>query len=53
MNVSISPIFGFQLGIDYVQDVEGGDGNTYDLVRLSLGIVFVHIIVGNDAGGYS
>jgi len=49
MNLSISPVLGFQLGIDYVQDVVGEDGISYDLLRVSLGIVFVHIVLNVDA----
>jgi hypothetical protein len=49
MNIAISPIFGFQLGIDYIQDVESEEGFICDLVRVSLGIIFIHIVVNVDA----
>jgi hypothetical protein len=49
MNVTITPIFGFQLGIDYIQDVESEDGFICDLLRISLGVIFIHIVLNVDA----
>jgi len=49
MNVSISPIMGFMVGVDYIEDVEAEDGSVYNLLRISLGIFFVHIILGSSA----
>jgi len=46
MQLSFEPIIGFQLGVDYVQDIETPDENiTVDLLRISLGILFVHIAI--------
>lgn len=47
MNVQLEFIKGFLLGIDYFEDVphsdfENGDV-VFDLFRISLGIVFIHI----------
>jgi len=49
MNISISPVLGFQLGADYIQDVVGDDGISYDLLRVSLGVIFIHIVLNVDA----
>ena len=47
MNVQFEFIRGFLLGVDYLEGVEHNDfenGNiTFDLLRISLGIVFIHI----------
>ena len=47
MNVQLEFIKGFLLGIDYLEDVrysdfENGD-ITFDLLRISLGFLFIHI----------
>lgn len=49
MNIDISPVFGFQLGIDYIQGVESDEGVVCDLLRIALGIVFIHIVVNVNA----
>jgi len=49
MNITITPILGFQLGIDYIQDVESEDGFICDLLRISLGVIFIHIVLNVDA----
>lgn len=49
MNIDISPVFGFQLGIDYIQGVESEEGVVCDLLRIALGIVFIHIVVNVNA----
>ena len=47
MNIQIEFIKGFLLGIDYLEDVEHSsfeEGDiVFDLLRISLGIVFIHI----------
>jgi hypothetical protein len=47
MNVQFEFIKGFLLGIDYIEDVEHNDFENghimFDLLRISLGIVFIHI----------
>jgi len=47
MNIQLEFIKGFLVGIDYLEDVlhsdfENGD-IMFDLLRISLGIVFIHI----------
>jgi hypothetical protein len=47
MNIQLEFIKGFIIGIDYLEDVphsdlENGD-IVFDLFRISLGIVFIHI----------
>lgn len=47
MNMQVEFIRGFVLGIDYLEDVphsdfENGD-ISFDLLRISLGIIFIHI----------
>jgi hypothetical protein len=47
MNIQVEFIKGFLLGIDYLEDIhhssfEEGD-IIFDLLRISLGIVFIHI----------
>jgi len=49
MKFSVSPIFGFQLGVDYIQDVIGDDDISYDLLRISIGVFFVHIVLNVNA----
>jgi len=47
MNVQFEIIKGFILGIDFSEDVEHTDFENgtvvFDLLRISLGIVFIHI----------
>lgn len=47
MNIQIEFIKGFLLGIDYLEGVEHSDLENgdieFDLLRISLGIVFIHI----------
>ena len=47
MNVQFELIKGFLLGVDYLEDVEHSDFDNgdimFDLIRISLGIVFIHI----------
>tara|TARA_R110002073_G_scaffold251036_1_gene413706 strand:+ start:619 stop:786 length:168 start_codon:yes stop_codon:yes gene_type:complete len=47
MNVQFELIKGFLLGIDYLEGVEHSDFENgdveFDLLRISLGIVFIHI----------
>ena len=50
MQLSFEPIIGFQLGIDYVSDIDTPENNiTVDLLRISLGIIFIHIAIIKDA----
>lgn len=47
MNIQFEFIRGFQLGVDYLEDVHNftlEEGDVYfDLLRISLGFIFVHI----------
>ena len=47
MNIQLEFIKGFLLGIDYLEDVEHSSFEegyiVFDLLRISLGIVFIHI----------
>tara|TARA_R100001463_G_scaffold15360_1_gene40177 strand:+ start:4222 stop:4437 length:216 start_codon:yes stop_codon:yes gene_type:complete len=47
MNVQVEFIKGFLLGIDLIEDVEHTDFENgdvlFDLFRISLGIIFIHI----------
>ena len=46
MKIQFELIKGFLLGVDYLEDVEHNDFNghvTFDLLRISLGIIFIHI----------
>jgi len=47
MNIQFELIKGFILGIDFLEDVEHIDFQNgtihFDLLRISLGIVFIHI----------
>ena len=47
MNVQVEIIKGFLLGVDYLEDVEHTDFENgtilFDLLRISLGVVFIHI----------
>lgn len=44
MGVSIEPIFGFQFGIDFLQDVETNVPEvSVDLIRISLIFIWIHI----------
>jgi hypothetical protein len=48
MNVQFELIKGFLLGIDYLEDIEQEDVHgviTFDLLRISLGIFFIHIML--------
>jgi len=49
MNIQFELIKGFLLGVDYLEDVEHSDFDNgsivFDLIRISLGIVFIHIPV--------
>ena len=48
MNIQFEMIRGFLLGLDYLEDIEQEDVHgviTFDLLRISLGIVFIHIMV--------
>jgi len=48
MNIQFEMIKGFLLGIDYLEDIKQEDVHgviTFDLLRISLGIVFIHIMV--------
>lgn len=49
MNITIEPIIGFQLGIDYIDGVIADDGVAYNLLRISAGFLFIHIILGESA----
>jgi len=47
MNMQIEFIKGFVLGVDYLEDVPNSDFENgdilFDLLRISLGFVFIHI----------
>jgi len=47
MNIQIELIKGFLLGVDYLEDIRHSDFENgdivFDLFRISLGIVFIHI----------
>ena len=47
MNIQIEFIKGFVLGVDYLEDVPNSDFENgdilFDLFRISLGFVFIHI----------
>ena len=47
MNIQLEFIKGFLLGIDYLEDIHHSDFDNgdiiFDLLRISLGIVFIHI----------
>jgi len=47
MNIQIEFIKGFVLGVDYLEDVPNSDFENgdilFDLLRISLGFVFIHI----------
>jgi hypothetical protein len=47
MNIQIEFIKGFLLGIDYLEDIHHSDFDNgdiiFDLLRISLGIFFIHI----------
>lgn len=48
MNVQFELIKGFLLGIDYLEDIEQEDVYgivTFDLLRISLGFFFIHIML--------
>lgn len=48
MNIQFEMIKGFLIGIDYLDDIKQEDINgviTFDLLRISLGIVFIHIML--------
>jgi hypothetical protein len=47
MNIQVEFIRGFVLGIDYLEDVPHSDFENgdifFDLLRISLGFIFIHI----------
>lgn len=50
MNIQLEFIKGFVLGIDYVEDIEIPEFDvTADLIRISLGIVWINIFMFKDA----
>lgn len=50
MNIQLEFIKGFVLGIDYVEDIEIPDFDvTADLLRISLGIVWINIFMFRNA----
>ena len=50
MNIQLEFIKGFVLGIDYVEDIEIPElDTTADLIRISLGIVWINIFMFKDA----
>ena len=50
MNIQLEFIKGFVLGIDYVQDIEIPEFDvTADLLRISLGIVWINLFMFKDA----
>jgi len=50
MNIQLEFIKGFVLGIDYVEDIEIPEFDvTADLLRISLGIVWINIFMFKDA----
>tara|TARA_R100001510_G_C7521096_1_gene116568 strand:- start:231 stop:383 length:153 start_codon:yes stop_codon:yes gene_type:complete len=50
MNIQIEFIKGFMVGIDYVDDIEIPQiDSTAELIRISLGIVWINIFIFKDA----
>ena len=50
MNIQLEFIKGFVLGIDYVEDIEIPDFDvTADLIRISLGIVWINVFMFRNA----
>ena len=50
MNIQLEFIKGFVLGIDYVEDIEIPEfGVSADLLRISLGIVWINLFMFKDA----
>lgn len=50
MNIQLEFIKGFVLGIDYVEDIEIPEFEvTADLIRISLGIVWINIFMFKNA----
>tara|TARA_E500000178_G_scaffold343565_1_gene390536 strand:+ start:2863 stop:3015 length:153 start_codon:yes stop_codon:yes gene_type:complete len=50
MNIQLEFIKGFVLGIDYVEDIEIPEFDvTADLLRISLGIVWINIFMFKNA----
>lgn len=49
MNIQFELIKGFVVGIDYLEDIQQEDVNystvTFDLLRISLGFFFIHIML--------
>ena len=49
MNIQFELIKGFVVGIDYLEDIQQEDYNysivTFDLLRISLGFFFIHIML--------
>jgi len=49
MNIQFELIKGFVVGIDYLEDIQQEDVNystvTFDLLRISLGLFFIHIML--------
>jgi hypothetical protein len=50
MNIQLEFIKGFVLGIDYVEDIDISEFDvTADLIRISLGIVWINIFMFKNA----
>lgn len=50
MNIQLEFIKGFVLGVDYVEDIEIPEFDvTADLLRISLGIVWINIFMFKNA----
>ena len=50
MNVQLEFIKGFLIGIDYVEDIEIPEyDSTAELIRISLGIVWINIFIFRNA----
>jgi hypothetical protein len=50
MNIQLEFIKGFVLGIDYVDDIEIPEfDGTAELIRISLGIVWINIFIFRNA----
>jgi len=50
MNIQIEFIRGFVIGIDYVDDIEIPEHDrTVELIRISLGIVWINFFIFNNA----
>lgn len=50
MNIQLEFIKGFVIGVDYVDDIEIPEyDNTVELIRVSLGIVWINIFIFKNA----